>query len=120
MKILIDMNLSPKLVEKLSNRGISSAHWFNIGAPDAKDTEIMEYARDNNYIVLTYDLDFSAILSATHGQKPSVVQMRAQRFHTEQTVELLVAALLQSADELEKGAILTVDIQKSRLRLLPL
>jgi len=28
--------------------------------------------------VLTHDLDFSAILAATHGEKPSVVQIRAE------------------------------------------
>jgi len=99
---------------------MEAVHWFAIGAPDAKDTEIMEYARDNNYIVLTYDLDFSTILSVTHGLKPSVVQVRVQRFHAEQGVESIVSALLQSEEALEKGAILSVDVKKSRLRVLPL
>lgn len=38
----------------------------------------MAYARSNNYVVLTHDLDFGAILAATHGEKPSVVQIRAE------------------------------------------
>lgn len=37
----------------------------------------MAYAKANEYIVLTHDLDFSTILAATHGEKPSVVQIRA-------------------------------------------
>ena len=37
----------------------------------------MAYAMANDCIVLTHDLDFSAILAATQGEKPSVVQIRA-------------------------------------------
>jgi len=37
----------------------------------------MAYAKDLDWVVLTYDLDFSAILAATQGQKPSVVQIRS-------------------------------------------
>ena len=43
----------------------------------------MAYGRANNYIVLTHDLDFSAILAATHGEKPSVVQIRADNVSPE-------------------------------------
>ena len=35
MKVLLDMNLPPKLAELLTDRGIESVHWFSIGAPNA-------------------------------------------------------------------------------------
>ncbi len=38
----------------------------------------MDYARANDYIVLTHDLDFGTILAATRGTGPSVVQIRNQ------------------------------------------
>ena len=120
MKVLLDMNLPLRLAGLLTKKGIETVHWFYIGAPNAKDTEIMEYAHENNYTVLTCDLDFSAILSATHGLKPSVVQLRFQCLDTENTATLLVSALLQNESELEKGAILSIDIKKARVRLLPL
>ncbi len=44
---------------------------------DAADIEIMTYAAKYDYVVLTHDLDFSAILAATQGAKPSVVQIRS-------------------------------------------
>jgi predicted nuclease of predicted toxin-antitoxin system len=37
----------------------------------------MAYALANNFVVLTHDLDFGTILAATQGNKPSVVQIRA-------------------------------------------
>ena len=63
MKILLDMNVPLKYVSLLDKRGIKVLRWSNIGSPNADDVEIMEYARENDYIVMTCDLDFSAILS---------------------------------------------------------
>ena len=78
MKLIIDMNLSPRWVGVLASVGIEAAHWSTVGAKNAPDSEIMAYARANNHVVLTHDLDFSAILAASHGKKPSVVQIRAE------------------------------------------
>jgi predicted nuclease of predicted toxin-antitoxin system len=72
------MNLSPRWVGMLSAASIEAAHWSKLGAHNAPDSEIMAFAAANNYIVLTHDLDFSAILAATQGEKPSVVQIRAE------------------------------------------
>ena len=80
----------------------------------------MSHARENNYVVLTHDLDFSAILAATHGEKPSVVQIRAENISPEAIGEAVVRALRQMSAELEEGALLTVDPGRTRLRLLPL
>ena len=58
MKILIDMNIPQKYATLLTNRGIEALRWSDVGLPNATDTEIMSYARENDYIVLTCDLDF--------------------------------------------------------------
>jgi predicted nuclease of predicted toxin-antitoxin system len=78
MTRLVDMNLSPRWVDVLTAAGIEVAHWSALGAYDAPDSEIMTYAKANDSVVLTHDLDFGAILAATHGKKPSVVQIRAE------------------------------------------
>ncbi len=120
MKLLIDMNLSPRWTSVLESAAIAATHWSSIGANNAADTEIMSHARENNYVVLTHDLDFSAILAATHGEKPSVVQIRAENISPEAIGEAVVRALRQMSAELEEGALLTVDPGRTRLRLLPL
>ena len=78
MKLLIDMKLSPRWVRLLADAGIESAHWSELGSGDAPDVEIMAFAKAHDYVVFTHDLDFSAILAATHGDKPSVVQVRSE------------------------------------------
>lgn len=120
MKLLVDMNLSPQWVSMLANAGIAAEHWSSIGAANAPDSEIMSHAKANGYIVLTHDLDFSAILAATHGEKPSVVQIRAEDVSLKAIGSQVVSALLQMVSELEEGALITVDPNRTRLRLLPL
>lgn len=71
-------------------------------------------------MVLTHDLDFGAILAATHGEKPSVVQIRAEDVSPDVIGKQVIAALRQMASELEEGALLTVDLNRTRLRVLPL
>lgn len=120
MKLLIDMNLSPRWVGALSQDGIAARHWSTLGAGNAPDTEIMAYARAHDYVVLTHDLDFGAILAATHGDKPSVVQIRSAELSPNVIGNQVVAALKQMAGEIEAGALLTIEPDKTRLRVLPL
>jgi predicted nuclease of predicted toxin-antitoxin system len=112
MKILIDMNLSPKWADCLINNGIEAVHWVNIGMSDARDDEIMTYARNNDFIVMTCDLDFGTILANTHHSKPSIVQIRTQNFNINQMAEMVSSALMQNEYELQKGAVLTIDAKK--------
>jgi predicted nuclease of predicted toxin-antitoxin system len=53
----------------------------------------MMYAAAQGFVVLTHDLDFSAILAATKGNKPSVVQIRARNITPEATGVTIVSAL---------------------------
>jgi predicted nuclease of predicted toxin-antitoxin system len=65
MKILLDMNLSPTWVGFLKQAGFEAVHWVSLGSPTASDVEIMEWARLNDHIVFTHDMDFSALLAMT-------------------------------------------------------
>lgn len=120
MKLLVDMNLSPRWVGVLNAAGFEAAHWSTLGAHDAPDSQIMAYASANDCVVLTHDLDFGAILAATHGAKPSVVQIRAESVSPTAIGEQVVIALRQMTAELQAGALLTVDPSRTRLSLLPL
>jgi len=120
MKLLVDMNLSPRWVDLLTGAGIEAAHWSAVGAKNAPDTEIMAYALAHGFVVPTHDLDFSAILAATRGEKPSVVQLRADDVSPDVIGGQVIVALRQMEAELQEGALITVDPNRTRLRLLPL
>ena len=120
MKLLVDMNLSPRWVTVLADSGIPCMHWSRVGSPQAPDTEIMAYARYGDWVVLTQDLDFGAILAATNGEKPSVVQIRSDDVKPEAIATTVVAAIRQLRSELEQGAMVTINPERTRLRILPL
>jgi predicted nuclease of predicted toxin-antitoxin system len=93
MKLLVDMNLSPRWIQLLNTRGWEAIDWSTLGEATATDSEIMAFAAKHEYVVLTYDLDFSAILAATQGDKPSVVQIRLADIGAEQCIPRVTAAL---------------------------
>lgn len=120
MKLLVDMNLSPRWVECLSSAQCRAVHWSKVGNAQALDDEIMAHAAEHDFVVLTNDLDFGAILAVTHGGKPSVVQIRSENLDPDFIGPHVVRALQQLRDELQSGALVTVDAASTRLRLLPL
>lgn len=120
MKVVIDMNLSPRWQDILGQAGIQAEHWSRIGAATAPDMEIMRYAAEHDLVVITHDLDFGAILAATGGGKPSVVQLRSDDTSPETAGRAVISALRQCSDDLDQGALVTVDVARLRITLLPL
>ena len=104
----------------LDGAGFEAVHWSSLGAKNASDAQIMTYALAHNFVVLTHDLDFGAILAATQGNKPSVVQIRSDDVNPDAIGRQVLRALRQMETELHEGALLTVDPDRTRLRVLPL
>ena len=119
MKILLDMNLSPAWVPVLKQAGHAATHWSEIGRQDADDHEILAWAKQHGHVLFTHDLDFGAILAATGAAAPSVVQIRVQDISPDAARGYFLAALKRFHDDLDQGALVTVDPASSRARLLP-
>ena|ERR1051325_8593200 len=114
------MNLTPVWVEYLAEHHVESVHWSNVGNPKADDPEIMEYARANNFVVFTHDLDFGDLLAATQALGPSVIQARVEDPIPAVIGEAVIASLKEHAALLERGALITLDPDKRRTRILPI
>jgi predicted nuclease of predicted toxin-antitoxin system len=120
LKLLIDMNLSPRWTGVLAADGHAPTHWSTVGRLDATDSEIMGYAAEHGFVVLTHDLDFGTLLAASRSSGPSVVQLRADDVSPEASAAAVMAALKQTENDLLTGALVTVDVARTRIRLLPL
>lgn len=120
MKIVLDMNLSPDWVPVLRNAGHDVVHWSTVGDPGASDRVIMAWAAEKNAVVFTHDLDFGAILASSQLKTPSVIQLRSQNILPDVAAELLLNALQQFAPELAAGALITLNENKARARILPI
>lgn len=120
MRFLLDMNIAPGLCAKLEAAGHEAIHWSSVGAPNAPDEIIMGHAREHGQVLLTHDLDFGSILAITHAAGPSVVQVRMEDVLSDRYVALIAAAVRQFDSELREGAIVIVDENRSRVRVLPI
>jgi len=120
MNILIDMNLSPEWCHVFADVGWKAYHWSRIGDVHASDHALMQWALEHNCVVFTHDLDFGALLAATNATGPSVIQLRTQNVMPSAISTIVISAITAHQPELMKGAILTVDLNKMKIRILPI
>ncbi|MEN9517798.1 MAG: hypothetical protein RLZZ381_386 [Cyanobacteriota bacterium] len=88
MKLLFDHNLSPRLVNRLSDLYPNSNHLFNLNLDTAEDFFVWQYARDNDFIIVTKDSDFSE-LSLLRGFPPKVIWIRIGNSATNEIESLI-------------------------------
>ncbi len=120
MKFLVDMPLSPKTVDFLKNMGYEAVRVSELGMAKSKDKDIFDYAKKNEMIVLSADLDFGTILAFTHSSKPSVIIFRLYDPSPEHVNSLLSSNLSSIEKELMKGAIVIIEDTEIRIRELPI
>lgn len=120
MKFLLDENISPSLVELLKTIGHEARHVNDIGYNNTPDFIISDFAADSGEIIITHDTDFGTILALTGSERPSVVLFRWQKISANSIFQFFQENLSQIADHLSVGALIVVDEQKIRIRILPL
>ena len=75
-------------------------------------------AAAERFVVLTQDLDFGIALILSEEPWPSVIQLRSADLAPEVIGPRVVSAVRGMVLELERGALLTIDPQRTRVRLL--
>ena len=110
------MDLSPRRIAAFREAGHDAVHRTSVGAPDAPDDAILSWARNEDRIVFTSDLDFGTLLATTGATKPSVVQLRTGA-NLPSRIGALVRQVLQETEaDLLRGALVTVEDDRVRLR----
>ena len=80
----------------------------------------MQWAKKNDAVVLTQDLDFTQLLFQSQAALPSVIQLRLDDVRPQSIGEDVRVILDQHKDDLQRGALISVKGHKMRLRMLPL
>jgi predicted nuclease of predicted toxin-antitoxin system len=75
VKLLFDHNLSPRLVNRLSDLYPGSNHVHSLGLDQAPDREVWEYARREGFLIVTKDADFSDLCMLL-GFPPKIIWIR--------------------------------------------
>jgi predicted nuclease of predicted toxin-antitoxin system len=110
LKLLFDANLSPKLVDRLSELFPDSVHVFETGlARSTSDENIWKFARANGFTIVTADSDFLD-LAGSRGAPPKVVRLENCNYRTAQVEDLLRRHAIWIA-ELEQSSRVTLIIR---------
>lgn len=120
MKLLLDQGLPRSSASLLRQADIDAIHVSEIGYATATDTSILELGRREKRIVVTLDADFHAHLALSGAAYPSVIRIRIEGLRGQALAELLERLVRVWDEELELGAILTVQENRVRMRRLPL
>lgn len=119
MRVLLDQGLPRSAAKLLRDAGIDAVHTAECGLATAADTEILEYARRQDRLVVTFDADFHAILVLRHAIAPSVIRIRIEGLRADAIANLVQAILRHCGAELTRGAMVSVTSDRIRLRRLP-
>jgi len=102
MKILLDANISHKLVNKLKPVFGECAHEDLIGLNmPAQDIDIWKFAKENGYIIISKDGDFLNLLQIK-GFPPKIVLLETGNNSSKALFELLINKK-QAIEELENN-----------------
>jgi predicted nuclease of predicted toxin-antitoxin system len=120
MRFLADAGISPKTVQYLRRAGHDVVQVRDLAMQRASDKSIADRARADGRIVLTFDLDFGAVLALGVVDRPSVVIFRLSDERAEAVNQRLEAVLSEQGRALESGALVLVEDVRYRMRLLPI
>jgi predicted nuclease of predicted toxin-antitoxin system len=85
-----------------------------------KDSKILKKALQEDRIVLTFDLDFADLLAAAGAILPSTIIFRLKKTVPDFVTARLLSVLSDCKNDLEAGALVTIEDGRYRLRHLPI
>ena len=89
MKLLLDQNISYKLVEDLEHLFPESNHVRLLDLADASDEKVWAYAKEQSYILVTQDSDFND-RSVIYGHPPKIIWIKAGNVATSYIRNMLI------------------------------
>ncbi|GGF38335.1 DUF5615 family PIN-like protein [Echinicola rosea] len=97
MKVLFDQNVSFRIVNLLKDHYAEAKQVKLLGLENARDLEIWEYAKQNNYTIVTFDADFYE-LANIKGHPPKIIWLRMGNTSTKSIAEIMISMITAIAD----------------------
>ena len=88
MKLLVDENLPPRLVDDLADLFPNSTHVSSVGLESTPDEIIWEFAKTHEFTFVTKDKDFAA-LSFAWGAPPQVILLQTGNCSTVDLIQMM-------------------------------
>ena len=120
MRLLADLHISPRTVQFLRSLGHDVLRVTDLLPATASDETIVERAAQDQRVILTQDLDMTAIIALSRRQYPSLVTLRLSSVRIEFVNTVLQRTLPVMEHDLQQGALVTIEDSRVRFRRLPL
>jgi len=120
MKFLLDVGISPALGQLLEVNGHEFRYLPDHFSNKTSDSGILEIARQAEEVIITHDLDFGRLLAFSGERMPSVILFRIHHINAEVFHELLVQNWEIIAEPLATGALVVIEMESIRVRMLPI
>jgi predicted nuclease of predicted toxin-antitoxin system len=88
MKLLLDENLSDRIVDKIIDLYPDSQHVKTLGLINTDDAIIWEFAKMNSFVIISKDSDFHQ-RSLLYGHPPKFIYLRIGNSPTSKIVQIL-------------------------------
>jgi predicted nuclease of predicted toxin-antitoxin system len=119
LKFIADIHISPLTVKALQNNGYDIVRITDKLPATASDKEIIRLVHQENAVIITQDLDFSAIIAQSGLNGPSVVSLRVADAKPDIITRILMTVLPLIEADLIAGAIISIDEKEYRIKKLP-
>ncbi|NES22693.1 MAG: hypothetical protein F6K41_28185 [Symploca sp. SIO3E6] len=120
IRLLADMNISPQTVTFLQQQGWDTVRVAEVLPATTPDSEIMEFARREERVIVTQDLDFSTLLALGGYNQPSLITLRLSASDPDTVNQKLIKVLPGVEELLEEGCAVTIQDTNVRIRKLPI
>lgn len=110
MKLLFDENISFKLCKRLDDIYPNSTHVRFVGLENKNDVKIWEYARNNDYVIITQDSDFND-MSIINGFPPYIVWIKAGNSRVDRIENILRKHSIRIRDCFENQSCGLIEIE---------
>jgi len=93
LKLLLDQNLSRKLINRLADIFPDSSHVQFHALAEVNDSKIWEFAKNHDFCIVTQNADFPE-LSQLYGSPPKVIWLRCGNMPTTR-VEIILRSSVE-------------------------
>jgi len=90
VKLLFDQNISLKILKSLPPQLSECQQVRFIGLEDAADYEIFQFAKINDFVIVTFDSDF-VDLNTLYGTPPKIIWLNTGNLITKNISQLIMA-----------------------------
>jgi predicted nuclease of predicted toxin-antitoxin system len=120
MNFLLDMPVSPTLLEVIQAHGYQGVHATHIGRHRATDVELLALAQREERVIITADLDFPRLLALSSEHGPGIILFRGGNYSDQEMRSLLDRVLREVPEDKLRQSVCVVDKKRVRITPLPL